>query len=177
MITLPHQLSKTITSNLRGGPEQRFNSAFCFKTDTMAAADTTNYWKLKVVVKLVRHLPKTDKEGTYDAYAILSMGKFQRHKTKVVPNRFDAVWREEFEFLVVTHNAPGEEEPDTISEDNVLTIDIMDHDRRSEPEYVGSVIVNVRDLWAGIDTGKILEKYFPVRNMKDQGTPEIVGVT
>ena len=136
--------------------------------------EPANDWKLRVMVKSVRHLPKTDAAGTHDAYALLSMGKTQRHKTKVVPNNFDAVWREEFEFFVVTQN-PGEEEPDTISEDNVLTIDIMDHDRHSEPESVGSVIVNVRDLWAGGGTDKVLEKHFPVRNMKDADTPEIHG--
>jgi Ca2+-dependent lipid-binding protein len=137
--------------------------------------ESASNWKLRVMVKSVRHLPKTDAEGSNDVYAIVSMGKLQRNKTKVVPNTFDAVWREEFDFLVVTHDAPGEEEPDTISEDNVLTIDIMDHDRNSEAEYVGSVIINCRDLWAGSDTTKILEKCFPVRNMKDPETPEITG--
>ena len=139
-------------------------------------SDKADYWKLKVLVKSVRHLPHTDKEVSREAYALLSMGKLQRHKTKVVPKTSEAVWKEEFDFFVVTHNAPGEEEPDTISEDKVLTLDIMDHDRHSEPEYVGSVIVNVRDLWSGVPTDKILEKYFPVRNMRDPNTPEIQGM-
>jgi hypothetical protein len=138
--------------------------------------ESAHSWKLRVSVKSVRHLPKTDAAGTHDAFSVLSMGKNQKHKTKSVANTPDAVWpKEEFEFFVVTHDAPGEEEPDTISEDNVLNIDIMDHDRHSEPECVGSVIVNVRDLWAGGGTDKVLEKHFPVRNMKDPDTPEIHG--
>jgi hypothetical protein len=158
----------------RPGEPARLTPFICwfFLESVMEAA---NYWKLRVMVKSVRHLPKTDAAGTNDAYALLSMGEVQRHKTKVVPSNFEAVWREEFEFFVVTHDALGEEEPDTISEDNVLTIDIMDHDRHSEPECVGSVIVNVRDLWAGGGTDKVLEKQFPVRNMKDADTPEIQG--
>mmetsp|Transcript_1571 Transcript_1571/g.4285 ORF Transcript_1571/g.4285 Transcript_1571/m.4285 type:complete len:177 (-) Transcript_1571:1379-1909(-) len=132
-------------------------------------------WKLGVVLKSVKHLPRTDDEVDRDVYAQLSIGDSQVFRTKSRPDTFDAAWKDEFEFHVPCHDAGVEEESDTISEDNVLTIEFFNSESNREPEYIGSVIVNLRDLWNGENTDETLEKYFHLRNMRANEICEVQG--
>ena len=136
---------------------------------------TRTNWRLGVLVKAAHHLPKMDIMGKCDPYAELHLGgQGLKHKTKTVSNSYDAEWNEEFVFTVCGDTKADE----TNNEAHALHVHIMDHDRYTEDDYIGSVIVNLRDLWDPAlpgDQREPLTKSYPVHNSKLADEPAVSG--
>ena len=117
---------------------------------------------LRVVIKNVRHLPKMDVLGTCDPYVVLSFGN-QKYQTSTKYNTYNPDYEEEFLFNVDDTNAT-----------EILTIDLIDWDRLTEHDYIGSVQLDLSSIISSLgDAGDSLEKTCPLRNLRDSSATAV----
>ena len=89
------------------------------------------YW-IKVHLKQLLHLPKTDTFGKCDPYCVLTCGK-SKMETSVCMSTYDAVFDEEFDFYV---DNPSQS----------LVVELFDSNKFSRDERVGGIRVPVGKL-------------------------------
>lgn len=119
---------------------------------------------LRVVIKNVRHLPKMDVLGTCDPYVVLSFGN-QKYQTSTKYNTYNPDYEEEFLFNVDDTNAT-----------EILTIDLIDWDRLTEHDYIGSVQLDLSSIISSLgDAGDSLEKTCHLRNLRDSSATAVKG--
>lgn len=117
---------------------------------------------LKVTIRNVRHLPKMDVLGTCDPYIILSLGN-QKYQTSTKNNTYNPEYDEEFLFNVI----------DTTE---ILTLDLMDWDRLTAHDYIGSVQIDMGSLSGSLsDVGDSMEKTCHVKNLRSSTADAVTG--
>jgi hypothetical protein len=120
--------------------------------------------QIKVKVKNIRHLPKMDAMGKCDPYVILTLGS-QKHQTTVKNSMYDPDYDEEFEFSV---------DKEEISDP--LTLDLMDWDRLTDHDYIGSVQIDLNDVIGSFGgAGGPVERILKVTNMRDSTHSAVKG--
>ncbi len=112
--------------------------------------------QIRVTVRNVRHLPKMDVMGKCDPYIMLSLGN-QKQQTSIKYSTYDPNYDEEFVFTV-----------DDTSNSDTLTLDLMDWDRLTEHDYIGTVQIDLNNVTASFgDAGDCVERTCSVKNLRD----------
>jgi hypothetical protein len=122
--------------------------------------------QLRVKVRNIRHLPKMDAMGKCDPYVVLTFGS-QKHQTAVKNSVYDPDYDEEFSFIL---------DKDQISDP--LTLDLMDWDRLTEHDYIGSVQIDLNDVIRSLGEGTEgapVDRVSSVTNMRDSTHSAVKG--
>jgi hypothetical protein len=119
--------------------------------------------QIRVTVRNIRHLPKMDVMGKCDPYIVLSLGS-QKHQTSIKYSTYDPNYEEEFVFSF-----------DEGTSDN-LTMDLMDWDRLTEHDYIGTVQIDLNNVIASFgDAGDCVERTCSVKNFRDSTGSVVTG--
>ena len=120
--------------------------------------------QLRVCIRNARHLPKMDLMGKCDPYILLSLGN-QKQQSSIKYNTYDPDYDEEFNFAIA----------DTTSSEP-LTLDLMDWDRFTEHDYIGSLQIDINSILASLsDAGDSIERTFDVKNLRDSDMGAVTG--
>ncbi len=120
--------------------------------------------QIRVTVRNIRHLPKMDVMGKCDPYVMLSLGSQKQQQTSIQKNTYDPTYDEEFAFTVDDGNS------------DILTLDLMDWDRLTDHDYIGTVQIDLNDVIASFgDVGDCVERTCLVKNLRDSSGGVVTG--
>ena len=105
-----------------------------------------------------------DAMGKCDPYVVLTLGS-QKHQTTIKNTVYDPDYEEEFVFTV---NKDELTDP--------LTLDLMDWDRLTEHDYIGSVQIDLKEVVGSLGgSGAPVERVSHVKNMRDPKQSHVHG--
>jgi hypothetical protein len=102
-----------------------------------------------VVLREAQHLPKMDRVGSCDAYAVVFVGGREVAETAVVPNSYEADWNHAFGIVAAGRHGADE-----------ILVELYDKDVHKEDDYIGSARISVAGLMDRGDVPLVL----PVMN-------------
>ena len=120
---------------------------------------------LRVVIRNVRHLPKMDVMGKCDPYIILSYGN-QKYQSTIKYNTYDPDYDEEFNFQL-----------DEILSSDPLTLDLMDWDRLTAHDYIGSLQIDLDSIVSALSEhpGDSIDRLCEVKNLRAAAMDKVTG--
>lgn len=104
-----------------------------------------------------------DVMGKCDPYIMLSLGS-QKKQTTTKYSTYDPNYDEEFVFTFDDGNS------------DLMTLDLMDWDRLTDPDYIGTVQVDLNNVTASFgDAGDCVERTCSVKNLRDSTGGVVTG--
>ena len=101
--------------------------------------------------------------GKCDPYIMLSLGS-QKQQTSIKYSTYDPNYDEEFVFTFDDSNS------------DLLTLDLMDWDRLTDHDYIGTVQVDLNNITASLgDAGDCVERTCSVKNLRDSTGGVVTG--
>lgn len=104
-----------------------------------------------------------DVMGKCDPYVVLSLGS-QKQQTSIKYNTYESTYDEDFVFAVDDGNA------------DILTLDLMDWDRLTDHDYIGTVQIDLNNVIASFgEAGDCVERTCSVKNLRDSTGGVVTG--